>query len=388
MTKLRIGVLVNEFTPEVGGAHNFVQAVASQLSIEDGDFESLEFVLIQERNKNSHINSSDLSLNRSRFVESRLINAYKKASHRFTFRIIDAFNPMSRLLTRNKIDFLLFLGSSPIPVKIPYGVIVWDVQHRTHPWFPELQPGWNLREQLAKIVLPRAAVIITGTEVGRRELVNFYGIAENNVYLIPHPTPSDVPEFDPRDPGAQFNFLYPAQFWPHKNHVVILEALRILTASDSVNVKVTFVGADKGNLNYIQSIIEKYSLQDFVEIRGFVHRSELLYLYQSVDALLYSSFSGPENLPPLEAFKAGIPVLYSEFPGAREQLGNAAVYFNPNDEKQLAEKMSEIIKNRTLRYSLIDRGREQLVGRSSKDFVINLKKILKKFHTFRRSWGE
>ena len=50
MRKLRIGVLVNEFKPEVGGAHNFVQAVASQLPFGDTDLELIEFVLILEEN--------------------------------------------------------------------------------------------------------------------------------------------------------------------------------------------------------------------------------------------------------------------------------------------------------------------------------------------------
>jgi len=386
--KLRIGVLVNEFKPEVGGAHNFVQAVASRLPFGDTDLELIEFVLILEENVKIPTNAQVVTLDRSKLIETLLINAYKKGSHRFTFRALDILNPMSRMLRSNKIDFLLFLGSSPLPVMIPYGVIVWDVQHRTHPWFPELQPGWELREQLAKIVLPRATVIITGTEIGKKEIVGFYGISENNVHLIPHPTPSDVPEISRSEPGPEFNFLYPAQFWPHKNHAVILEALRILKAQGSENVKVTFVGADKGNLNYVKTLVDKYSLQDVVEIKGFVPRSELIKLYQVSDALLYASFSGPENLPPLEAFKTGIPVLYSDFPGAQEQLGNAAVYFNPGDEKQLAEKMKELIKNQALRHALVEHGREQLVGRSSADFVDSLIKIFEKFLTFRRAWGD
>ena len=116
-------------------------------------------------------------------------------------------------------------------------------------------------------------------------------------------------------------------------------------------------------------------------------RNELLELYAYSDALLYSSFSGPENLPPLEAFKSGIPVLYSDFPGAREQLGPAAYYFNPHDERQLAARMQEIVENQVLRESLVEQGRAQLVGRTSADFADRLISIFGKFYTFRRSWG-
>jgi glycosyltransferase involved in cell wall biosynthesis len=41
--------------------------------------------------------------------------------------------------------------------------------------------------------------------------------------------------------------------------------------------------------------------------------------------LRYPSFFGAENLPPLEAFALGCPVIAADMPGAREQLGDAAI---------------------------------------------------------------
>jgi glycosyltransferase involved in cell wall biosynthesis len=385
--KLRVGVLVNEFKPEVGGAHNFVQSIASQIPFEEESLELIDFVLILEQPCDGAVSKQVLCVQRSRIIESRILKAHKRGRKGRIFRILNALNPVNRMIQKHEIDFLFFLGSSAIPVSVPFGVIVWDVQHRTHPWFPELQEGWELRDDLAKIVLPRASVVVTGTTVGKNELISLYGAHERNVFIIPHPVPSDVPELEHSNQSEVFNFLYPAQFWPHKNHVVILEALRILKDAGCGDFKVILVGADKGNLSYLKKLIDEYKIHKFVELKGFVSRNDLLELYAHSDALLYSSFSGPENLPPLEAFKSGIPVLYSDFPGAREQLGAAAYYFNPHDERDLAARMQDLIENQVLRESLVEQGRVQLVGRTSVDFSNHLVSIFRKFYTSRRSWG-
>jgi glycosyltransferase involved in cell wall biosynthesis len=54
-----------------------------------------------------------------------------------------------------------------------------------------------------------------------------------------------------------------------------------------------------------------------VRFLSFVTISDLIALYRHADTMAYASFSGPENLPPLEAFALGCSVGESEFPGAR-----------------------------------------------------------------------
>lgn len=386
MKKFRVGVIVNEFVPEVGGAHNFVQAVANALPFGDSKSEDLEFILLVENQKNDLGSEFGIGIRRSRWIEARILQAYRYNLGSTILRFLDQINPLSRAIRRNRIDFLFFLGSSALPTSVPFGVIVWDVQHRTHPWFPELQPGWNSREELAKLVLPRASIVITGTTVGRDELVSFYGISERNIFILPHPVPEDVQDFNRASFNRDFTFIYPAQFWPHKNHVVILEAMKYLNLKNLLNFKVIFVGADKGNLAYINELIDLYELSENIEIKGFVSRAYLLSLYRQVDALVYSSYSGPENLPPLEAFKSSLPVIYADFPGSREQLGTAALFFNPWDHIQLAQVLLTFMQDDSLKFDLVLRGKRQLEGRTSADFSLGLVRILKNFHLFRRTW--
>jgi hypothetical protein len=67
---------------------------------------------------------------------------------------------------------------------------VWDLEHRKQPYFPEVSVTgwtWEEREQIYRAVLPRASFIITGTQVGRDEIVHYYGVNPNNVRVVPFP---------------------------------------------------------------------------------------------------------------------------------------------------------------------------------------------------------
>ena len=65
-------------------------------------------------------------------------------------------------------------------------------------------------------------------------------------------------------------------------------------------------------------------------------RPELIALYRHALALTFVSYFGPDNLPPLEAFALGCPVITSAIEGVDEQLGNAALYVNPDSVSNLS----------------------------------------------------
>ena len=73
----------------------------------------------------------------------------------------------------------------------------------------------------------------------------------------------------------------------------------------------------------------------------------MINLYDNCLALIYASYCGPENLPPLEAFARNKPVLCSEYEGSREQLGKAPVFFNPSNPVAIANAINSFLKKRT-----------------------------------------
>ena len=82
---------------------------------------------------------------------------------------------LNAAITEYEIDIMLFINPfSFLPVRIPYIYIVWDLQHRLQPYFPEVSAiglDWDERENLYKQAIPKASYIITGNSIGKKEIV-------------------------------------------------------------------------------------------------------------------------------------------------------------------------------------------------------------------------
>ena len=88
---------------------------------------------------------------------------------------------------------------------------------------------------------------------------------------------------------------YPAQFWSHKNHVYILDALAILKKQD-IKISVIFSGSDKGNLQYVLNYAKNIGIEELVKYIGFAPNEEIYHLYKQSFALVMPSYFGPTNI--------------------------------------------------------------------------------------------
>ena len=145
-------------------------------------------------------------------------------------------------------------------------------------------------------------------------------------------------------------------------------------------------GSDKGNKQFVENLVHKHQLTDHVVLFDFLERGELNYLYQQALAMVFPSHIGPDNLPPLEAFGLGCPVLAAAVKGAEEQLGNNALLFDPFNVDDLVEKILLIGKDRKKRNELIERGLKKAEAHTSDDYVKDLLSIVEGFEPYSRCY--
>jgi glycosyltransferase involved in cell wall biosynthesis len=238
-------------------------------------------------------------------------------------------------------------------------------------------------------------MIYTGTHQGRSEICSFYQIPPDRIRVLPFGTPEfALSSYNaPRCPHLLQKYqlsteyiFYPAQFWPHKNHIVVLAACKILAETTDWSPEVVFAGSDKGNRGYVQECAKSMGLEGRTHFLGFVDQPELVELYKGAFCLVYSSFFGPDNLPPLEAFAIGCPVIAADVVGAREQLGESAIFFPPTDEHKLAEAIISL-RNEEHRQQLLLAGRERAKLHNWDQYARGLIESLDEFAAIRRNWA-
>jgi glycosyltransferase involved in cell wall biosynthesis len=150
-------------------------------------------------------------------------------------------------------------------------------------------------------------------------------------------------------------------------------------------LRIVFTGSDKGNERYVRAYVRKLDLEAYVSFLGLVEQAELAILYSNAFCLVFPSFCGPENLPPMEAFALGCPVVASDIPGAREQMGEAAFFFNPIDAKALANCLLKL-RDLGVRQEMVEAGRKLANATSWDDYASGLAASLDDFSLVRRTW--
>lgn len=393
---MRVGVFLDSYQPEDGGGYT-MQSELFRALCRVRTQAAHEFVVISRPDGRVEEETRKAGMQWVPFPPYGLFERIGAFSARTwpSFRgSVKWRSSLERKARQAGIEFIWFLGPRPLSIDLPYLTIVLDLQHRKQPWFPEVRDygEWENRERLLAPFLRKAAGVISGTKAGKEEIVRFFQVPEDRIYLLPHPTPDYIKSVSPTDellkePGLPKDFLfYPAQFWAHKNHVNLLFALKQL-ASEGLIIPLVLTGSDFGNQKYLEQRIEELGLGNQVNILGFVETAELALLYRNALALIYVSFFGPENLPPLEAFALGCPVIAAKVEGSEEQLGDAALLVNPESPEEMAGAIRRIHEDSNLRESLITRGRERAARWTSEDFVRGVFKIMDGFTPVRRNWG-
>jgi glycosyltransferase involved in cell wall biosynthesis len=331
------------------------------------------------------------------------------------------------------LDVVWYLDPPAEVLSVPVFATVLDLAHRQHPFFPEVSTEgwvWSEREVHYAGVLPRTARIFVGTQTGKDQIIRCYGVNPANVIVNPFPTPALAPtagtlgqdEVLSRHGLSPGYLFYPAQFWPHKNHVNLLLALKHLETAHGLTPELVLTGSDKGNLPHVVRTIDELDLGKRVHILGFVPGADMASLYQNAAALVYPSFFGPDNLPPLEAFSLGCPVLAGLIEGVEEQLGSAVAeprigeaagrfrslsklllsalkrshpddresgftgYFDPARPEDIAAAMARVLREADFRANLIAHGHALAAGRTPDAYVQVVLRALDEFEPWRRNW--
>jgi len=259
---------------------------------------------------------------------------------------------VGRLLQDNGIELVFttsdFGSTFPIPVlaKIP------DFQHVRLPHMfsdDEIARRDILYENLGR----HAARIVVASEDIRRDFEDFARKWKDKVRVVPFAA-SIEERLLSRDPiacSARYNlpekfFFMPNQFWKHKNHLVVLDALAIASRkNDAMTVVFSGNTGDYRHPDYFSHLLQEICYKNVrrnVALLGLVPYDDVVQLMRRSIAVLQPSLFEGLSITLAEATSLGRPVVLSDIPVLRELGPPTAHFFDPHDPEALARLLLEL----------------------------------------------
>lgn len=315
-------------------------------------------------------------------VRSSVFDADKKASRILRACLFGVDSHALELFQQYRID-VVFENATFYGRAFPIPTIAWlpDFQHR------HLRDQFGMRVYWRREVGYRAQVasgriIMLSSEDACRDCEHFYRRAKGRTAVVRFAAfiPADLIEPSPEKVVLEyelpFQFFYlPNQFWKHKNHMVVIEALGLLKRQGvDVVVAVTGNPVDPRHPEYIRRLharIESLGLHDHFRILGVVPRRHVIALMQTCTALINPSLFEGWSSTVEEARQLGVPMLLSDLAVHREQMEQGATYFRPDDPEGLVTAMRAMVSaaSAVTPFRTPDVRADDRVRRFARDFV-------------------
>lgn len=266
-------------------------------------------------------------------------------------------------------DFDLYycplLVLEPLVVDRPCAVMMPDLQHEFFPeFFDPAVLQWR-RQTYGPSVL-NCDVLLTPSEHAKATIVEKFRVNPDKIRVIHHGVDAEFERPLPATPTAAFSALglpdrylyFPANFWPHKNHVNVLQALRQVLDGGARDLHLVLSGslAESGR---VEQEIDRLGLRKSVRLLGYVEKSLVPEIYQHALALLFATQFEGFGLPLVEAFACGCPAITSNFGSCLEVAGDAAVLVDPLDPASIAAGVLRVAGDAALRAELSAKGKER-----------------------------
>ncbi len=262
---------------------------------------------------------------------------------------------------RDKID-VFFSPTHYLPLYIPCPSVI-SILDVSYIKFPELFKKRDLYQLKiwGRYSIKKASKIITISESSKNDIINYYGVPSSAVVVV-------YPGIKEMDKKAGVNIrakykvdggyiLFVGTLQPRKNVAKLIEAFSEIKDK---NIKLVIVGKKGWMFEEILNAPKKYGVLERVKFIDNVSDGDLPGFYADASCFVLPSLYEGFGLPVLEAMQNGCPVITSNISSLPEAGGDAALYVNPLDTSDIADKIDKVLTDENLRAEMIKKGYEQV----------------------------
>jgi glycosyltransferase involved in cell wall biosynthesis len=308
-----------------------------------------------------NINSIEYKKN----IFDKFFDYFFKFNFFFNFFIkINFYHSFYKFLKIHKVDLIIFLSPSELSlfcVDINFVLNIWDLDHKKNSPYPEHKKDFifEKREEFLNICLFKAFKIIVPHAQNKKDLIKLYNCDSGKIEVqtllpyLPNIPKNRLKFYNSKESEYIVNIskykkiiLYPATFWPHKNHKYLIDSAILLKNRNIKNFHFVMCGSDRGTLKYIKKLIKDNNLFEYVTVFSLVSNLFLKKLYENCFAVVMPTNSGPTNLPLYEAMYFKKLIFYPKDLLLDQDLAKIIIPINVNKAETFVSKLININKHK------------------------------------------
>ena len=276
------------------------------------------------------------------------------------------------ILKKHKADlFVSCDGYCSLTTPVPQCMVVHDLAFLHFPSFINRSHLLFFKRYMPKF-LRKAVSVATVSEFSKQDLLANYKTAPGKIDVVYsaareifRPVSPEVKEKtkEKYTDGKEY-FIYAGAIHPRKNLFNLLKAFSVFKKRQQSNLKLVLAGRLAWKYESFIESLKTYKYRDDIIITGYVDEQSIAELTGSAYAMVYPSLLEGFGVPVLEAMQCDVPVITSAHSSMQEIAGEAALFVNPNDHHELADKIMLLYKDENLRRELIQKGRVVAKGYS------------------------
>jgi glycosyltransferase involved in cell wall biosynthesis len=258
-------------------------------------------------------------------------------------------------------------GFCSLTTKVPQCLVVHDLSFLHYPSFINGSHLLFYKRYTPKF-LQKAERIATVSQFSKKDIITHYKTDPSKidvVYSASKEIFSSLTEEEKEQTKTKYTdgknyFVYVGAIHPRKNLITLLKAFSVFKKRQQSNWKLVLAGrlAWK-NKQFIKSL-GTYKYRNDVVLTGYIDESELVKITGAAYGLIYPSVWEGFGVPVLEAMHSHVPVITSADSSMQEIAGDAALYANPSDHTDIADKMMLLYKDESLRTNLVEKGKQRM----------------------------
>lgn len=239
---------------------------------------------------------------------------------------------------------------------VPYCMSIMDLSYLK---FPELFKKSDLYQLVnwTRTSVSKASRVFTISLASKDDIIREYKIASDKVHVT-YPGLNSLSKVKSRMDRGDY-ILFVGTLQPRKNIERLVEAFSIVK-SKYPDLSLFVVGKKGWLYDQILDAPKKFNVSESVKFIDFADDSELSEFYKKAKCFVLPSLYEGFGLPVIEAMQNGCPVIISNVSSLPEAGGDAALYVNPEDSKDIASKIDTLLSDEKLRDQLVKKGYEQV----------------------------